>query len=85
VLKQSLTEAELRAIEPRWERVLQIWRAAEQMQRPALEVALRFSLCDERISVTILGMRTPEHLAANMRYYAAAPLSKEEMHELLSI
>jgi aryl-alcohol dehydrogenase-like predicted oxidoreductase len=82
-LKQSLTEADLRAIEPKWERVLQIRRLAEQMQRSPLEAALQFSLSIERISVTILGMRTPQHLAANLQYYAAKPLSNEEKRELL--
>jgi aryl-alcohol dehydrogenase-like predicted oxidoreductase len=83
-LKQSLTEADLRAIEPKWERVLQIRRLAEQMQRSPLEAALQFSLCIERISVTILGMRTPQHLAANLQYYAAKPLSNEERRELMA-
>jgi aryl-alcohol dehydrogenase-like predicted oxidoreductase len=81
-LKQSLTEADLRAIEPKWERVLQIRRLAEQMHRSPLETALQFSLCIERVSVTILGMRTPQHLAANLQYYAAKPLSNEERREL---
>ena len=83
-LKQSLAEADLRAIEPKWERVLQIRRLAEQMRRSPLEAALQFSLCIESISVTILGMRTPQHLAANLQYYAAKPLSNEEKRELLA-
>jgi len=83
-LKQSLTEAELRASEPQWERALQIKRLAEQMQRSALEAALQFALSIERISVTILGMRTPEHVATNLQYYAARPLSNEEKRELLA-
>jgi aryl-alcohol dehydrogenase-like predicted oxidoreductase len=83
-LKQSLSEADLRATEPKWERVLQIGRLAEQMHRSPLEAALQFSLCIERICVTILGMRTPQHLAANLQYYAAKPLSNEEKHELLT-
>jgi aryl-alcohol dehydrogenase-like predicted oxidoreductase len=83
-LKQSLTEAELRASEPQWERALQIKRLAEQMQRSALEAALQFALSIERISVTILGMRTPEHVATNLQYYAAKPLSNEQKRELLA-
>ena len=83
-LKQSLTEAELRASEPQWERALQIKRLAGQMQRSALEAALQFALSIERISVTILGMRTPEHVATNLQYYAAKPLSNEEKRELLA-
>ena len=83
-LKQSLTEADLRAIEPKWERVLQIKRLAERMERTPLEAALQFSLCIERISVTILGMRNTQHLAANLKYYAAKTLSNEERLELLA-
>lgn len=83
-LKQSLTEAELRASEPQWERALQIKRLAEQMQRSALESALQFALSIERISVTILGMRTPEHVATNLQYYAAKPLSDAEKREFLA-
>ena len=83
-LKQSLTEAELRANEPQWERALQIKRLAKEMQRSALEAALQFALSIERISVTILGMRTPEHVATNLQYYAAKPLSNEEKRELLA-
>lgn len=83
-LKQSLTEAELRANEPQWERALQIKRLAEQMQRSALEAALQFALSIEHISVTILGMRTPEHVATNLQYYAAKALSNEEKRELLA-
>ena len=77
-LKQSLTEADLRAIEPQVGTRLADQALAEQMQRSPLEAALQFSLCIERISVTILGMRTPQHLAANLQYYAAKPLSNEE-------
>jgi aryl-alcohol dehydrogenase-like predicted oxidoreductase len=84
MLKQSLSEADLRATEPKWERVLQIRRLAAQMQRSSLEAALQFSLCIERISITILGMRTPQHLAANLLHYNAKPLSNEEKRELLT-
>jgi aryl-alcohol dehydrogenase-like predicted oxidoreductase len=82
-LKQSLTEVELRASEPQWKRALQIRRLAEQMERSPLEAALQFALCIDRISVTILGMRTPEHVATNLQHYAAKPLSNEEKRELL--
>jgi aryl-alcohol dehydrogenase-like predicted oxidoreductase len=83
-LKQSLTEADLRAREPKWERVLRIRRLAERTRRSSLEAALQFSLSVEPISVTILGMRTPEQLAANLQYYAAKPLSNEEKRRLLA-
>lgn len=83
-LKHTLTEAELRATEPQWERALQIRRLAKQMQRSPLEAALQFALSVEQISVTILGMRTPAHVATNLQHYAAPPLSSEEKRELLA-
>lgn len=83
-LKQSITEAELRASEPQWERALQIKRLAGRMQRPALEAALQFALSIEQISVTILGMRTPAHVTTNLQHYAAKPLSNGETRELLA-
>ena len=84
-LKQSLTEAELRAIEPKWKRVLQIRQLTEQLGRSPFEAALQFSLSIEPISVTIVGMRTTEHLVANLRYYSAQPLSSEEKHSLVAL
>jgi aryl-alcohol dehydrogenase-like predicted oxidoreductase len=83
-LKPSLTEVDLQAIEPKWPRILRVRKLAERMHRSPLEAALQFSLCIESISVTILGMRTPQHLAANLQYYAAKPLSDEEKCELLA-
>jgi aryl-alcohol dehydrogenase-like predicted oxidoreductase len=84
LLKPSLTEADLRAIEPKWERVLRIRRVAQHMQRSPLEAALQLSLNIKHISVTILGMRTPQHLLDNLRYYSAKALSNEERRELLA-
>lgn len=83
LLKPSLTEADLRAIEPKWKRVLRIRQLTEQMNRSPLEAALQFALSIKPISVTILGMRTPEQLAANLNFYSAKPLSKDERHDLL--
>ncbi|SHN87862.1 aldo/keto reductase [Bradyrhizobium erythrophlei] len=83
-MKPSLSESDLRAIEPKWPRVLRIRQLAEGMQRSPLEAALQFSLAVNKIAVTILGMRTPQHLAANLQYYAAKPLSTQEKDELLN-
>ena len=83
-LKPSLSEAELRAIEPKWERVLKIRRLAEKYGRSPLEAALQFALRERRIGVTILGMRTADHVATNMRFYSSSPLSDEELRSLLT-
>jgi aryl-alcohol dehydrogenase-like predicted oxidoreductase len=82
-LKESLSKADLHAVEPKWERVLQIRRIAEEIQRSTLEAALQFSLRYKSISVNILGMRTPRHLAVNFQYYSSNPLSDEEYRKLL--
>jgi aryl-alcohol dehydrogenase-like predicted oxidoreductase len=83
-LKESLSEADLRATEPKWERVLLLRRLFERFNRPSLEAALQFSLRIREISVSILGMRTPQHLASNLKYYSSGPLSDEEFQELLA-
>ena len=83
-LKPTLTEADLRAIEPKWKRVLRIRQLSEQRQRSALEAALQFVLGTEQVSVAILGMRTPQHLAANLRHFAAKSLTSEERREFLA-
>jgi aryl-alcohol dehydrogenase-like predicted oxidoreductase len=57
-------------------------RLAESQGRSLPELALQFVLKQEPITVTLLGMRTDDHLTANMRYFAAAPLAQEELQAL---
>lgn len=83
-LKGSLTEAELRASEPKWERVLNLRRLVEQLGRSPTEAALQFSMREHRIGVNIIGMRTLDQLAANLQHYSSRPLSDEEFHRLLT-
>ena len=83
-LKESLSEADLRATEPKWERVLLLRRLFERFSRASLEAALQFSLRFREISTNLLGMRTPQHLVSNLKYYSSRPLSDEEFQELLA-
>src|SRR5262245_19602181 len=83
-LKETLSEAALRATEPKWERVLLLRRLFKRLNRATLEAALQFSLRVHEIAVSILGMRTPQHLASNLQYYYSRPLSDEEFQELLA-
>jgi aryl-alcohol dehydrogenase-like predicted oxidoreductase len=83
-LKETLSEAELRAMEPKWERVLLLRQLCRRLERTALEAALQFALRVGEVSVTILGMRTPQQLASNLEYYGASALSDEEFQELLA-
>lgn len=83
-LKASLSTEELRAVEPKWERVLRIREIVGHYGRSPLEAALQFSLLEARIGVTILGMRTPEHVSTNLQHYCARSLSSEELQRLLA-
>lgn len=83
-LKASLSLAELKDSEPKWERVLKIRRIVEQQGRSPLEAALQFVLRERLVSVSILGMRIPAHVITNLQYYSSRPLSDEEYHDLLT-
>jgi aryl-alcohol dehydrogenase-like predicted oxidoreductase len=84
LLKESLTEQELKEATPKWPQVLAYRRLAAQRGRPILEMALQFALRVPPISVTLLGMRTEAHLTENLRAYAASPLTESEYREITS-
>ena len=46
------------------------------------EMALRFVLSEPTVSTTIVGMRKPEHVAANVSYSDKGPLSSDLLAEL---
>jgi aryl-alcohol dehydrogenase-like predicted oxidoreductase len=48
------------------------------------EMALRFVLSEPTVSTTIIGMRKPEHVAANVSYSDKGPLSSDLIAELRS-
>ena len=56
--------------------------AVDEIGRPLMEAALQFSLAPREVAVTILGMRTRAHLAANLRNYSAPPLTPSEIATL---
>lgn len=78
LLKETLTEAQLREMTPKWPEILRLRRIAGQQGRPILEMALQFALRIPSISVVLLGMRTESHLMDNLRYYTAPPLTEAE-------
>src|SRR5207253_5982767 len=85
LLKDTLTEPELKTLTPKWPRILACRQLAAQQKRPILEMALQFSRSLPSISVTLLGMRTEAHLAGNLRYYAASPLTETECQTVLGV
>jgi aryl-alcohol dehydrogenase-like predicted oxidoreductase len=71
LLKDSLDEAALKAITPKWERILSLRAQSQISGRPLLESALQFCLQTPPVTVTLLGMRTEDHLRENLRHYRA--------------
>lgn len=57
-------------------------RIADRHRRPLVETALQFVLSVDGLAVTLLGMRTAEHLRDNLRHLAAARLDADELGEL---
>lgn len=78
LLKDTLTEPELKQLTPKWPRILELRRLSQQRERSLLEMALQHNLHVPTISVTLLGMRTEKHLQDNLRFYAARPLTESE-------
>jgi aryl-alcohol dehydrogenase-like predicted oxidoreductase len=82
LLKEGQTETQLQAITPKWARILRLREISEGAGRPLLESALQFCLYTSSIAVTLLGMRTGDHLRENLKYYQAPPLTAEEYASL---
>lgn len=82
LLKESLTEAELQEQTPKWPQILAFRKLAQEQGRSILEMALQFSLRAPAVSTTLLGMRTTDHIATNLRYYSAPPLTDAEYAEI---
>ncbi len=81
LLKESLTESELRQRTPKCDSILALRRFAAERQRSMLELAVQYCLRTPGIGVTLLGMRTVEHVRENMRYCDAPPLTDDEFAE----
>ena len=81
--RDGLDAATLQGMASDWAEILELHRRAAAIGRPLMEAALQFSLAPRAVSVTILGMRTREHLDANLRHYAAAVLTPSELAVLM--
>ena len=79
LLKESLTETELKTMDAKWPKIMAYRRLARANKRSVIESALQYSLSFPAISVHLLGMRTPAHIKENLSYYTASPLSSEEL------
>ncbi len=78
LLKAGLDAAQLAAATPKWQRVLALHSLIESTGGSLLGTALQYCRGTPGVSVTLLGMRTEDHLKDNLRYIEAPPLSAEE-------
>jgi aryl-alcohol dehydrogenase-like predicted oxidoreductase len=78
LLKDGLEGAQLEAATTKWQRILAVRSLSRSANRSALEMALQFCRGTPAVSVTLLGMRTENHLRDNQRYFEAGALSPEE-------
>jgi aryl-alcohol dehydrogenase-like predicted oxidoreductase len=77
LLKESLTEAELKERTEKWPQVLEFRKIAAEIKQPIMEMALQFALAGPSVSVAILGMHSCKHVEQNLKYAAAEPMGEE--------
>ncbi len=78
LLKETLSETELRQRTPKHEWILALRALAAKRERSMMDLALQYCLRTPGIAVTLLGMRTVEHVRDNLRAYGAKPLTDDE-------
>ena len=78
LLRDDVPDDVLQPLGDQAAQILRLRRLAAELGRSLLEVALQFSLATKATSVTLLGMRTPDHLSGNLRLYSAPPLTADE-------
>jgi aryl-alcohol dehydrogenase-like predicted oxidoreductase len=85
LLKDGLDESQLKAITPKWQRILALRALSTNAGRSLMDTALQFCRGTPAVSVTLLGMRVENHLRKNLSYSEASPLNAEEYLALRQI
>jgi aryl-alcohol dehydrogenase-like predicted oxidoreductase len=83
LLKETLTESQLKHKTEKWERILAYRAVAERQGRKILDAALQFTLFPDAVSVTLLGMHSQSHLDSNLAFAAGPGLSDSEFQDYL--
>jgi aryl-alcohol dehydrogenase-like predicted oxidoreductase len=78
LLKDGLDGAQLEAATPKWQRILALRSLSRSADRSVLDMALQFCRGTAAVSVTLLGMRTENHLRENLRYFEGRRLDAGE-------
>ncbi len=82
LLKDGIEEAQLRQMTPKWREILALRAFAARSGRSVLDIAFQFCRGNPAVNVTLLGMRTQNHLRDNLRYLDGKPLGSDELEEL---
>ncbi len=85
LLNDGLSEAQLKATSPKWQRILALRPLIKAMGRSMPDVAFQFCRSTPAVGVTLLGMRTENQLRDNLRYLQAPPLTAEEYEVLCDL
>jgi aryl-alcohol dehydrogenase-like predicted oxidoreductase len=78
LLKDGVDAEALKAMTPKWERILALRAISRDTGRPVLELAQQFCRSTPQVSVTLLGMRIEGHLTDSLRHVDSARLSAAE-------
>jgi aryl-alcohol dehydrogenase-like predicted oxidoreductase len=74
LLKDGLTQEQLVAATPKWERILALRSLSTKLGRSVLDLAFQYCRGTPGVSVTLLGMHAERHLRDNLRYVQAPEL-----------
>jgi aryl-alcohol dehydrogenase-like predicted oxidoreductase len=78
LMKDGLEGAALEAATPKWRRILALRSLSRSAGRSLLDMAFQFCRATPGVSVTLLGMRTEDHLRGNLCYVESPPLDRAE-------
>ena len=82
LLKDGLTQEQLLAASPKWERILAARSLSTTLGRSALDLAFQYCRGTPGVSVTLLGMRVESHLRENLKYVQAPELEPAQYASL---
>ena len=85
LLKDGPDEAQLQAATEKWRLILALRAFSSSIGRPVLDTAFQFCRGTPAVSVTLLGMRTGNHLSGNLRYPGNPPLSDQDYATIRSL
>lgn len=83
LLKETLTEAELRSRTAKTPRIMEFRQVAARCGRSILELAMQFSLFAPNTDVVLVGMSSDLQLRENLRHYGAPPLTRAEFDAIV--